>query len=156
MACSAMAPFLLAGCSSREAAPDVKVSLLDGRQQALSGLRGKVVLVNFWATSCTTCVHEMPQIVSTHQKFQGKGYETLAVAMSYDQPDYVAGFAKTRNLPFLVAMDKSGEAAKGFGEVRLTPTSFLLDKHGNIVKKYVGEPDFNALHQLIGQLLAET
>jgi len=77
------------------------------------------------------------------------------VAMSYDQPDYVAGFAKTRDLPFLVALDKSGEAAKGFGEVRLTPTSFLLDKRGNIVKKYVGEPDFTALHQLIGQLLAE-
>lgn len=156
LASTAAAPLLLSGCSSREAAPAVKVSLLDGRQQALSALRGKVVLVNFWATSCTTCVHEMPQIVSTHLKFQRQGYETLAVAMSYDQLDYVASFAKTRDLPFLVAMDRSGEAAKGFGEVRLTPTSFLLDKHGNIVKKYVGEPDFTALHQLIGQLLAET
>ena len=149
------APVLLAGCSSREAAPDVKVTLLDGRPQALSALRGKVVLVNFWATSCTTCVHEMPQIISTHQKFQNQGYETLAVAMSYDTPDYVASFAQTRGLPFLVALDKSGEAAKGFGEVRLTPTSFLLDKQGHIVKKYVGEPDFAALHQLIGQLLTE-
>jgi len=155
LAFATAAPLVLSGCSSREAAPDVKVSLLDGRQQALSALRGKVVLVNFWATSCTTCVHEMPQIVSTHQKFQGQGYETLAVAMSYDQPDYVAGFAKTRGLPFMVALDKTGEAAKAFGQVRLTPTSFLLDKHGNIVKKYVGEPDFTALHQLIGQLLAE-
>lgn len=145
----------LAGCSRREAAPDVTLTLLDGRQQALSGLRGKVVLVNFWATSCTTCVHEMPQLVTTHQKFQGQGYETLAIAMSYDTPDYVASFAQTRSLPFRVALDRSGDAAKRFGDVRLTPTSFLLDKQGGIVKKYVGEPDFPALHQLIGQLLAE-
>lgn len=145
----------LVGCSRRETAPDVTLTLLDGRQQALSGLRGKVVLVNFWATSCTTCVHEMPQLVSTHQKFQGQGYETVAIAMSYDTPDYVASFAQTRGLPFRVAMDRSGDAAKRFGDVRLTPTSFLLDKQGGIVKKYVGEPDFPALHQLIGQLLAE-
>ena len=145
----------LAACSSRESAPDVGYTLLDGRQARLKGQQGKVMLVNFWATSCTTCVAEMPQIVATHEKFKNRGFDTLAVAMSYDPPAYVASFAETRKLPFGVAIDNTGSVAKAFGEVRLTPTSFLIDKKGGIVKKYVGAPDFAALHGLIDDLLKE-
>jgi peroxiredoxin len=150
-----LATWGLAGCARRDSAPEVAYTLLDGQQKALSQQRGKVMLVNFWATSCTTCVHEMPQIVATHQQFAGKGFDTLAVAMSYDPPAYVQTFAQSRQLPFGVAIDNTGEIAKRFGDIRLTPTSFLLDKRGGIVKKYVGEPDFAALHQLIGELIAE-
>jgi peroxiredoxin len=97
----------------------------------------------------------MPQIVATHQKFKARGYDTLAVAMSYDPPAYVARFAETRQLPFGVAIDNTGAVAKAFGDVRLTPTTYLIDKRGGIVKKYVGEPDFAALHGLIEELLRE-
>ena len=145
----------LAACSSRESAPNVSYTLLDGQQAQLKGQQGKVMLVNFWATSCTTCVAEMPQIISTHEKFKGRGFDTLAVAMSYDPPAYVASFAETRKLPFGVAIDNTGSVAKAFGEVRLTPTTFLLDKKGGIVKKFVGAPDFAALHGLIEELLKE-
>jgi peroxiredoxin len=145
----------LGGCSERPQAPTFSYTLLDGKKADSSSLRGKVVLVNFWATSCTTCVHEMPQIVATQQKFAGKGFETLAVAMSYDAPAYVANFAESRHLPFGVVIDNTGEIANRFGDVRLTPTTVLIDKHGAIVKRYVGEPDFDALHQLIDQLLVE-
>jgi peroxiredoxin len=137
-------------------APDVAYTLLDGRQAHLSSLRGKVVMVNFWATSCTTCVHEMPQMVATHDKYQSRGYETVAVAMSYDAPAYVANFAESRKLPFEVVIDNTGAVAKSFGDVRLTPTSYLINKRGEIVKRYVGEPDFAALHTLVEKLLAET
>jgi peroxiredoxin len=136
-------------------APTVGYTLLDGKQSSTEALRGKVVLVNFWATSCTTCVHEMPQIVATHEKFKQRGYETLAVAMSYDPPAYVINFAETRKLPFGVAIDNTGAIAKSFGEVQLTPTSVLINKRGEIVKRFVGEPDFAALHQLVEKLLAE-
>ena len=145
----------LGGCSSRESAPDVTYTLLNGATTRLKAQQGKVMLVNFWATSCTTCVHEMPQIVATHEKFKGRGFDTLAVAMSYDPPAYVANFAESRQLPFGVAIDNTGTVAKAFGEVRLTPTTFLLDKRGGIVKKFVGEPDFAALHGLIEDLLKE-
>lgn len=143
----------LSGCAARESAPNVAYTLLDGRKAEFQSLRGKVVLVNFWATSCTTCVHEMPQIVATHEKFKAQGYDTLAVAMSYDPPAYVANFAESRGLPFGVAIDNTGDIAKRFGDVRLTPTSFLVDKNGDIVKRYVGAPDFTALHTLIADLL---
>lgn len=138
-----------------DAAPNVSYTLLDGTKGELSQLKGKVALVNFWATSCTTCVKEMPQIVATHQKYKDRGFETLAVAMSYDPPAYVANFTESRQLPFKVAIDNTGAIARQFGEVRLTPTTYVINKRGEIVKRYVGEPDFQKLHALLEQLLAE-
>jgi peroxiredoxin len=140
---------------AKDMAPSVGYTLLDGKQSTTDQQRGKVLLVNFWATSCTTCVHEMPQIVATHEKFKARGYDTLAVAMSYDPPAYVINFAETRKLPFGVAIYNTGAIAKSFGQVQLTPTSVLINKRGEIVKRYVGEPDFAALHQLVEKLLAE-
>jgi len=144
-----------AGCSTRETAPQFSYTLLDGSQRHSTALRGKVLLVNFWATTCTTCVAEMPKIVATHRKFQARGYETLAVAMRHDPPASVANYAESRRLPFGVVIDNTGAIAKGFGDVDATPTTFLIDKHGAIVKRYVGEPDFAALHTLVETLLAE-
>ena len=137
-------------------APNVGYTLLDGSKSSIELLRGKVVLVNFWATDCSICVHEMPQIAATHEKFKARGYDTLAVAMSFDPPALVINFAETRKLPFGVAIDNTGEIAKRFGQVQVTPTSVLINKRGEIVKRYVGEPDFAALHQLVEKLLAET
>jgi peroxiredoxin len=136
-------------------APSVGYTLLSGQQGSVDQLRGKVVLVNFWATSCTTCMHEMPQIIATHEKYKSRGFDTLAVAMSYDPPAYVSNYAQSRQLPFGVAIDNTGSIAQAFGDVRLTPTTLLIDKRGGIVKKYVGEPDFAALHGLIEDLLKE-
>lgn len=156
LALAAAAPLTLAACSQEQGAraPDLSFTALDGKATRLADLQGKVTLVNFWATSCSTCVKEMPELVATHQKFKDRGYETLAVAMSYDPPAYVMQFAESRQLPFRVAIDHSGELAKGFGDVQLTPTTFLLDKQGRIVKRYVGAPDFAAMHQLIDKLLS--
>lgn len=139
----------------REAAPEFAYTLLDGRQGTLRSLRGKVVLVAFWSMNCDTCVNEMPSIVATDVKFKRKGYETLAVAMSYDPPASVARFVAYNKLPFQVTMDSSGKIAQAFGEVRQTPTAFLIDKRGRIVERYVGAPDFAVLHRLIASLLAE-
>ena len=150
-----IAGLVLAGCSSRDPAPNFSYTLLDGAKASTDSLRGKVVLVNFWATSCVSCVKEMPQIVATHRKYQTRGFETLAVAMSYDPPAYVANFAQSRQLPFGVVIDNTGAIASAFPDVRLTPTTYLIDKKGAIVKRYVGEPDFNELHALVEKLLAE-
>jgi peroxiredoxin len=141
---------------AKEQAPASAYTLLDGSTGRIDQLRGQVVLVNFWATSCVTCVKEMPELVATHEKFKARGFQTLAVAMSYDPPAYVAQFAKTRQLPFGVAIDNTGAIARGFGDVKLTPTTVIINKRGEIVKRYVGEPDFAALHALLDRLLAES
>jgi peroxiredoxin len=140
--------------TGRSTAPPSTFVLLDGSTRTTADLKGKVTLVNFWATSCVSCVAEMPQIVSTHEKYQARGYQTLAVAMSYDPPAYVVNFATSRKLPFGVAIDNTGAVAKAWGDVQLTPTTFIVDKRGEIVKRYVGAPDFAELHQLIEKLLA--
>jgi peroxiredoxin len=137
-------------------APASRFVLLDGSTAQTENFRGKVTLVNFWATSCTTCVAEMPDLIKTHQQFAPRGYDTVAVAMSYDRPDYVQHFAKTRALPFKVAIDNTGDVAKAWGDVKLTPTTYLLNKRGEIVKTYVGAPDMAQLHTLIDKLLQET
>lgn len=137
------------------AAPDSTFVLLDGSARKTAEMKGKVTLVNFWATSCTTCVAEMPRMVETYNKYKDKGYDHLAVAMSYDPPSYVVNYAQTRKLPFNVAIDNTGAAAKAWGDVQLTPTTYLVNKRGEIVKRYVGEPDFAELHRLIEKLLAE-
>ena len=155
VACAAAAALLLAGCSASPA-PESTFVLLDGSKRTTADLKGKVTLVNFWATSCTTCVAEMPEMVQTFEKYRGKGYDHMAVAMSYDPPSYVVNFTQTRKLPFNVAIDNTGAVAKAWGDVQLTPTSYLVDKKGVIVKQYVGQPDFAELHKLIEKLLAES
>ncbi len=153
--CAAVAGWIFLS-TGKAAAPASTFVLLDGTRQTTDDLRGKVTLVNFWATSCVTCVAEMPEIVATHQKYHSRGYDTLAVAMSYDPPSYVVNFAETRKLPFKVAIDNTGAVAQAWGDVKLTPSTFIVNKQGEIVKTYVGAPDFPELHKLIERLLAET
>ena len=136
------------------AAPSSTFVLLDGSKRTTEDLKGKVTLVNFWATSCVTCVAEMPKVIATYEKYKARGYDTLAIAMSYDPPAYVVNYAETRKLPFQVAIDNTGAVAKAWGDVQLTPTTYVVDKRGQIVKRYVGEPDFAELHRLIEKLLA--
>lgn len=136
-------------------APAITLSTLQGRSFTLDQWKGKVVLVNFWATSCSGCVKEMPELVKTFKTYQAQGFETVAVAMSYDPPAYVESFTRSRELPFTVALDRDGHVAKAFGEIRLTPTTFVLDKQGRIVQRYIGVPDFAQLHQLIEAKLKE-
>lgn len=144
---------LLAGCSGDPHVPEASFSTLSGERLTTEQLRGKVVLVNFWATSCVSCVREMPKMVETYRKFASRGYETVAVAMSYDPPAQVADFARSRALPFKVAVDANGALARSFGDVRATPMSFLIDRQGRIVKRYLGEPDWADLHATVEKAL---
>jgi peroxiredoxin len=137
-----------------EAAPDVTFISIDGQKIRTADLRGKVVMVNFWATSCATCIKEMPAMVDTYNKFKGQGLEFVAVAMFYDPPNYVLNYAQTRKLPFKVALDSGGDIATQFGKVALTPTTFVIGKDGKIIKRYVGEPEFSSLHALLQKALA--
>ncbi len=146
----------LTGCGSSNQAPQSVFVLLDGSTLTTRDLLGKVTLVNFWATTCVSCVQKMPALVDTYQRFRERGFETIAVAMQHDPPDWVANFASTRQLPFRVALDNTGEIARDWGDVRLTPTTYVVDKRGRIAKRYLGDPNITALHQLIDRLLAQS
>lgn len=143
------------GLLRRAEAPRADFVALAGANFSTADLRGKVVLVNFWATSCVTCVAEMPKLVDAWRRYAPRGYETVAVAMSYDHPNAVAAFAKSHALPFRVALDASGEVARRFGNVSVTPTTYLLDRRGRIVTRYVGEPDWQDFGARVERALAE-
>jgi len=157
VAVAAVTAVAIAGVSSlalRKPAPEVRFTPLSGEAFSTTELRGKVVLVNFWATYCTSCVQEMPKIVDTYKKFAPRGYETVAVAVRHDNPNRVAKFVASHDLPFKVALDSSGQLAKEFGNVRVTPMSFLIDKQGRVLRRYVGEPNWTEFHELVERALA--
>lgn len=128
-------------------------TLLDGVPRSSDALRGSVVMINFWATTCVICLREMPRLVATHRQFSPRGLVTLAVAMRYDPPARVAEYAQTKSLPLGVAIDNTGAIEQAFGGVRGTPTSLLLDRAGRVVWRHEGEPDFDALHARLEGLL---
>lgn len=140
---------------SRDTVATLDYTVLDGSKHTTAHWQGRVVVVNFWATTCAACVKEMPQLAQTYQKFRGQGLEFLAVAMRGDPPAFVVDYAEAHRLPFPVAIDHLGSIAKGFGDTTVTPTTFVINKHGEVVKRYVGEPDFGQLERLIAQLLAD-
>ncbi|MDP2056947.1 MAG: TlpA disulfide reductase family protein [Thiobacillus sp.] len=135
-------------------APAATFTTLEGKSIALDELRGKVVLVNFWATSCPGCIKEMPGMVETYNQYRDRGFEIIAVAMSYDPPNYVLSFVQTRQLPFPVALDVDGAHARAFGNVQLTPTSFIIGKDGRILEQKLGELDFVKLKALLDRELS--
>jgi peroxiredoxin len=136
-------------------APDASFTTLDGKKFSMESLRGKVVWLNFWATSCPACIEEMPDLMKTYNKFQPRGFEVVAVAMVYDPPNYVVNYKESAKLPFPVVIDKGGEIAKAFWDVSLTPTAILVDKQGKVIKTIVGIPDFKEIDTLLDKELAK-
>lgn len=145
---------LLGACTRQTVAPAFRYTLLDGSRQDSAGLRGKPVLLQFWATTCAICMSEMPDWVALHEALAPRGLKTLAVAVQADPPARVSMVAESRRLPFDVVIDNTGEIAQAFGDVRATPTGFLIDKLGRIDRRWVGAADFAALHGRIATLLA--
>jgi peroxiredoxin len=150
----ALLGFWLLSINSKEQAPDVTFTTLEGQEIKLSELEGKVVLVNFWATDCPGCIKEMPDLIKTYNEYKDKGFELIAVAMSYDPPSHVLNYTQKNALPFPVMHDGFGEIATSFNNVRVTPTAFILDKQGNVIRRIIGELDFAALHGLLDSQLA--
>lgn len=134
-------------------APGVSGQTLSGELVSTQALRGKPYLVNFWATSCVTCVREMPELIALHQAFEAKGFRTLAVAMHYDRPEFIERFVKDRGLPFWVLHDQDNQWAKAWGDVSVTPTTFVVNADGHIHKRFVGEPDFDGLRSWLTKTL---
>ena len=125
--------------SGAQQAPEITLQLIDGKKIELSRLKGKPVLITFWATSCPGCIKEMPHLIELYDELHTKGLEIIGIAMPYDRPDYVMEMVKRKKVPYLIAFDLKGEAVKAFGDIRLTPTTFLIDDKGKIVKKKIGE-----------------
>ncbi len=151
----AIATFAAFLATPQRTAPEARFITLAGESFTMSQLRGKVTVVNFWATWCPECVKEMPGMVEAHRKYAPRGYEMIAVAVK-DHPNRVADFAQKHALPFKVALDLNGEVSRHFGKVRITPTTFVIDKKGRMIRRFVGEPDWREFDRVVTKALAES
>ena len=131
-------------------APQVKVTTSNGETLELNKPL-KPVLVNFWATSCPSCIKEMPEFEKMKQKL-GDRFELVAVSMDYDPVEQVEKFIKANPYPFTFVMDTDGSIAQAFGDIKLTPTSFLVAPNGKIVYRQVGEVKFDMVSERIKQM----
>lgn len=138
-----------------QAAPDAELQSIDGRKFKLSELQGKPVLITFWATTCPGCLEEQPHLVDLYNRLHGQGLEIIGIAMAYDPPNQVLALQKKRQLPYTIALDLDGSAARAFDDVRLTPTSFLVSPQGQIVYKKIGVLDMAKLEKTIQQMLTK-
>lgn len=139
--------------SNKPTAPDVTFSTIDGKQISMNELKGKVVLINFWATDCPGCIKEMPDLIKTYHEYKPKGLEVIAVAMHYDEATQILNYSKSQALPFPIMHDTKAEVSNRFGQVSLTPTAFIYDKQGYLLQRTMGELDFKALQQLLNKEL---
>lgn len=134
-------------------APNISLNTIDGEKIALQALRGKPILLTFWATDCPGCIKEIPHLKALHRDYTDKGVSIIAVAMYYDRPDNVIAMSKQKQLPYKVALDPMAEASKAFGDVRLTPTTFLIAPDGSIAMQKLGEFDEGDMRNRLDRML---
>jgi peroxiredoxin len=124
--------------ADRPAAPDFALKDVDGKLRRLSESRGKVVLVNFWATWCPPCRREMPSMQRAWTQLKGENFEMLAVNVGEDE-DTIFGFTFSTGveLTFPILLDRDAQVIKAWPVIAL-PTSFVVDPQGRIVYRAVG------------------
>ncbi|MDD5154430.1 MAG: TlpA disulfide reductase family protein [Thermodesulfobacteriota bacterium] len=137
-------------------AADFSLKDLDGRMVSLSHFKGKVVLVNFWATGCPACRAEIPGFIAIHKKYKGKGFEIISISL--DDATTSAGkkilaeFIKRAGITYPVLIGTNA-VCKDYGGIYYIPVSFLVDSKGNIIKRYIGELKMDVLEKDMAPLL---
>ena len=130
----------LAHCAKQEQssslAPDFSLKTLDGQEITLSRLRGKVILIDFWATWCGPCRESIPHLIHLHNTYQAKGFEVIGLSQDKGDVETVRNFVKSLDIPYPIAMSPE-EVSRSFG-VSALPTAFLVDREGRIQQKMLG------------------
>lgn len=147
----AVLTLVTAGWAGSRAADFTLPSVLDGKEYSLNQFRGKVVMVNFFTFFCGPCREEMPYLNQIFQENKGRGYVTLGIGLGSD-PTQLRFLVKQLSLdyPVLVGNDK---VAKDYGNVEVVPTTFIIDRQGNIAHKIVGSRSKEDFLQLIRPLM---
>ena len=139
--------------AARAAAPDFTLTDLDGKPVQLSALKGKVVLLDFWATWCPPCRAEIPHFIELYNSYKSQGLEVVGLSVR-EKPEVVRAFVKEKDIPYPVAIT-TGQQEKAYGGIQGIPTTFLIDKKGRIAGKYLGYHEKQEFEQKIKSLLAE-
>ena len=148
-----LAAFALRDDGGPDSFPSVSISTIDGRSFDSTAVEGRPLLVTFWSTTCLVCLREMPELEALYRRLSPHGFEMIAVSMPWDPPDEVVRLARTRALPYPVALDVNGAIAHAFGDVSVTPTHFLIGPGGDVAFRRTGALDFAGLEDRLESML---
>ncbi len=135
-----------------EAAREFSLELLDGTTITLSGLRGKVVMLDFWASWCPPCRQEAPVLAQVYREYQGRGVEFVGVDI-WDRWEDALAFVERYDVSYPNGVDRKGAIAIDYG-VRGIPEKFLINGDGVVVTKFVGPMDAGTLRATLDEMLA--
>jgi peroxiredoxin len=135
-------------------APDISLLSIDGKELRLPAYRGRPVLVTFWSTTCPSCIREIPHLIELYRELAPQGLEIIGITTAYDPPNRVLEMQKSRDIPYPIALDIHADAAHAFGDVRVTPTSFLIAPDGRVVHSKIGRLDMTGLRREILAMIA--
>ena len=141
-----MTAILLAAALTK--APNFTLRALDGRTIRLSDYRGKVVLLNFWATWCAGCQIEIPRLITQYRQHRSRGLEIIGVSLDDGGEELIGRFAKLKGIDYTIVKGDAA-VAKAYGGVRFLPQTFVIGRDGAIVKSIVGVPEPREFDQLI-------
>jgi thiol-disulfide isomerase/thioredoxin len=132
-------------------APDFKLQSLDGRDVSLAALKGKVVVVDFWATWCQPCIAEIPGYIELQKKYGPQGFVIVGVSMDNKKPEVVKAFADKRGVNYPIAMGDDA-LVEAFGGIEGYPTTFLIDRDGKIRHRKLGMMAHHDYEAIVKQL----
>lgn len=140
----------------QQTAPELQLTSAAGKPVTISKQNGKPLLVNFWATSCATCLVEIPHLIELYQELHPRGLDIIGVSMSYDPPLHVVKMIKQKKIPYPIVFDLDKKIQLAFGLTQgITPTTLLIDAQGKILQRIQGLPDMKQLRSKIIAILPE-
>ena len=137
---SCLTTFAASSADAKMAAPSLQLQNLEGKSVRLSDFKGKVVVLNFWATWCSPCREEIPDLVSLQKEYAARGLVVLGVSMDEGDPARVASFAKKFGINYPLVMGDA-KTAEAYGGIQVLPTTFIIDRKGNVVDGLQGATD---------------
>lgn len=129
--------------------PDITLEALDGPPVALNSLLGKPSLVVFWASTCSTCISELPNLIKLYDEYSPRGMQIVGIVIYYNDPIEASAMVQNKGIPYRILLDRNKKATYAFGGVHLTPSSFLISPEGKILYRQTGETDFVKIREIL-------
>jgi len=149
---AALLGYLWLAPAGQTSAPQAKFTDIKGTQFTLAQLKGKPVIINFWATECPGCVNEIPLFVELYKKYTPQNLVIIGVAMGYDPESQVREMVRQKQMNYPIVLDSNDQLVKTFN-IKVTPTTLFISKDGKMVKRKLGEMSHSELEATIHSLV---